>query len=122
MLRRRAANETASEMHGHLAATRHTLPGAYVYTRVAEITDDISKMVVELVQTLHRRTEHHLEHQILRDVSGVEGKINILYRIAEGVVANPKGTIPEVLFPVVPRKPSQLWPWNHTIKGRGNTQ
>ncbi|MGH9453694.1 MAG: hypothetical protein ACRD2O_06945, partial [Terriglobia bacterium] len=102
MLKRRAGNETASEMRGHSAATRHALLGVYVYLRGSEVTDAISKMAVELVQTLYRRTERQLERQVVRNVSGVEGKINMLYRIAEAVVANPDGTIREVLFPVVP--------------------
>jgi hypothetical protein len=51
--------------------------------------------------SLDRRSDRQLYRKLLRDLQRVEGKIQILFRVAEVVITKPEGTIREVLFPVV---------------------
>src|SRR6476660_10258900 len=58
-------------------------------------------MLVEIIQRLDRRSDQQVYRELLRDLQRVEGKIQILFRVAEVVITKPEGTIREVLFPVV---------------------
>jgi hypothetical protein len=66
-----------------------------------KVTDDVIKMLVEIIQRLDRRSDQQLYRELLRDLQRVEGKIQILFRVAEVVTTKPEGTIREVLFPIV---------------------
>ena len=101
MLKRRGWNEKASEMREHPHVVRYALLATFVHLRLAEVTDDVVKMLVEIIQRLDRRSDQQLYRELLRDLQGVEGEIQILFRVAEVVITKPEGTIREVLFPVV---------------------
>ncbi len=101
MLKRRAWNEKASEMREHPQGVRYALIATFVHVRLAEVTDDAVKMLVEIIQRLDRRSDQQVYRELLRDLQRVEGKIQILFRVAEVVITKPEGTIREVLFPVV---------------------
>jgi Tn3 transposase DDE domain/Domain of unknown function (DUF4158) len=101
MLKRRAWNENASHMREHPDGIRYALLAIFVYVRLAEVTDDVVRMLVEIIQRLDRRSDHQLYRELLQDLKRVEGKIQILYRVAEVVTTTPDGRIREVLFPVV---------------------
>jgi hypothetical protein len=77
------------------------LLATFVYLRLAEVTDDVVKMLVEIIQRLDRRSDRRLYRELLKDLQRVEGKIQIHFRVAEVVITKPEGTIREVLFPVV---------------------
>ena len=101
LLSRRAKNEKAGEMRNHPAAVRYSLMACFLLTRQAEIIDDIVQMFLLLLRKLERQTEKQIDREILRDFKLVEGKNQILYRIAKAVVAEPNGTISTVIFPSV---------------------
>jgi hypothetical protein len=101
MLKRRAWNEKASEMREHPNGIRYALLASFAHVRLAEVTDDVVKMLVETIQRLDRRSDQQLYRELLRDFQRVEGKIQILFRVAEVVTSKPDGMIREVLFPVV---------------------
>ena len=63
--------------------------------------DDMVQMFLLLLRKLDRQTEKQIEREILRDFKLVEGKNQILYRIAKAVMAQPNGTVNEVIFPTV---------------------
>jgi len=116
MLKRRAWNEKASEMREHPHSIRYALLATFVHVRLAEVTDDIIKMLVEIIQRLDRRSDQQLYRELLRDLQRVEGKIQILFRVAEVVTTKPEGTIREVLFPMVHL--SSTWKVPHSWKRR----
>jgi hypothetical protein len=85
---------------------RYALIATFVHVRLAEVIDDVVKMLVEIIQRLDRRSDQQVYRELLRDLQRVEGKIQILFRVAEVVITKPEGTIREVLVPiqgVVPR-------------------
>lgn len=100
-LKRRAHNERAGEMRVHPAPIRYTLLACFINVRTMEVTDDVVRMLLEIIRRIKTQTEKHLHKALLRDIKRVVGKVQILFRVAEAVIEAPGGTIREVLFPRV---------------------
>ncbi len=101
LLKRRAKNERAGEMREHPADIRRALMACFIYLRAKEVTDDATRMMMEMIHRIESLTERQLEREILQDVTRVEGKVQILFRVAEAVVEKPDGKVSEVIFPRV---------------------
>jgi hypothetical protein len=101
VLKRRAMNETASEMRDHPEGIRYALMGCFLYVRAMEVTDDVTRMAIDLIHRLQKRSEKQIQREWLADLERVEGKMQILSRVAEAVVEKPDGIVREVIFPKV---------------------
>jgi TnpA family transposase len=101
LLKRRATNERAGEMRAHPDSIRYALMACFLHVRTMEVTDDVVRMLLEVIHRIETQTEKHLHRELLRDIKRVTGKVQILFRVAEAVVEAPDGTIREVLFPRV---------------------
>ena len=101
MLKRRATNEHAGKMRDHPAPIRYTLLACFVYVRTMEVTDDTVRMMLEVIRRIDTQTEKQLHKELLQDIKRVSGKVQLLFRIAEAVVEDPQGSIPDVIFPQV---------------------
>jgi TnpA family transposase len=100
-LRRRAQNERAGEMRAHPAPIRYALMACFIHVRTMDVTDDVVRMLLEIIRRMDTQTEKHLQKELLRDIKRVAGKVQLLYRVAEAVIEEPDGTIRAVLFPQV---------------------
>jgi len=98
MLKRRASKETASEMRAHSNVIRYALMASYLYVRAMEVTDDITRMAIDLIHRLDTRSEKQIHREFLADLKRVDGKMQILSRVAEAVVEQPDGIVREVIF------------------------
>ena len=98
MLKRRASKETASEMRDHSNVIRYALMASYLYVRAMEVTDDITRMAIDLIHRLDTRSEKQIHREFLADLKRVDGKMQILSRVAEAVVEHPDGIVREVIF------------------------
>jgi hypothetical protein len=103
-LRRRAGNEKASEMREHPEVIRYGLMGCFLHVRGMEVTDDITRMAVNLIHRLDKGSEKQIQRELLADLQRVGGKLQILSRISEAVVECPDGTVREVIFTKVNEK------------------
>ena len=101
LLKRRATNETATERQEHPDFIRYGLMESFLYVRSSEVTDDITRMAVELIQRLDKTLREQIFRELLADVARVEGKMQILSRVAEAVVEQPDGIVRDVIFPAV---------------------
>jgi hypothetical protein len=101
LLKRRAHQEDASQMRTHPAPIRYALLTCLIHLRTIEVTDDVVRMMLEVIRRLETQTDKHLHKELLQDIKRVAGKLQILFRVAEAVVEAPDGTIREVLFPRV---------------------
>ena len=101
MLKRRASKETASEMRDHCNVIRYALMASYLYVRAMEVTDDITRMAIDLIHRLDTRSEKQIHREFLADLKRVDGKMQILSRVAEAVVEKPDCIVREVIFPQV---------------------
>lgn len=105
ILKRRASNETASEMRDHPAIIRYALMACFLYVRATEVTDDVTRMAINLIHRIDTRSEKQIHREFLADLKRVDGKLQILSRVAEAVVEKPDGTVREVIFPQVREEP-----------------
>jgi Domain of unknown function (DUF4158)/Tn3 transposase DDE domain len=101
MFKRRATNEKASEMREHPEGIRYALMGCFLHVRALEVTDDVTRMAIELIHRLDARSEKQIHRQLLADLERVEGKMQILSQVAEIVVEHPDGIVREVIFPQI---------------------
>ena len=88
-------------MREHSEQIRYALLACFIYIRTSEITDDIVNMIIDLIQKVDTNSQTQLNQKLLSDIKKVEGKVQILYRVAEAVIKNPNGSIKEVIFPEV---------------------
>jgi len=101
VLFRRAKNETASEMRGHPASIRYGLMTCFIDIRTMEVIDNIVEIFVAAIHRIDVRSEKKRDKELLKDIKHVEGKTQILFRVAEAVMSNPDGSIRDVIFPKV---------------------
>lgn len=99
--RDRAATEAPSELKAHPPEIRAALMGALCYSREREITDSLVDLVIQLVHRIDVRAERRVEKELLADLKRVNGKTNLLFRMAEAATEYPDGTVREVLYPVI---------------------
>jgi hypothetical protein len=66
-----------------------------------EVLDDIVRMAIEMIHRVDVRSDNQLNRELIENLKHVDGKLQILSRIAEAVVTKPDGIIREVLFPKV---------------------
>lgn len=74
------------------------LLASFVYVRTGDVADNVIKMFIDLIHRMDFESEQELDQQLLRDLKMVEGKVQMLLRIAKAVVKEPSGTIREVIF------------------------
>ena len=101
MLKRRAANEKASEMREHPDEIRYALMGCFLHVQAMEVTDEVTRMAIELIHRLDVRSENLIRREWLDELERVDGKMQILSHVAEAVTEHPDGMVREVIFPRV---------------------
>jgi hypothetical protein len=99
--RGRAAKLYPSDLRAAPQPVRLTLLAALCWTRVAEITDALVELLIELVHGINTRAEKRVERELIADLRRVRGKEGILFRLADAAVARPDETVRAALFPVV---------------------
>ncbi|MBN8190577.1 Tn3 family transposase [Bacillus sp. NTK074B] len=99
--RQRAVSEDIRELRRHPENIRYTLLSAFFWSRGREITDNLVELLIQIVHRIGARAERKVEKEFLRDFRKVNGKTNVLFRLAEKAVEQPDGIVRDVLFPVV---------------------
>src|SRR5260221_1010906 len=85
-------------MRDHSNVIRYALMASYLYVRAMEVTDDITRMAIQLIHRLTPRSDTQIHREFLADLKRVDGKMQILSRVAEAVVEQPDGIVREVIF------------------------
>ena len=98
--RQRIASEPPREARRHPDAIRYTLLAAFCFLRSQEITDNLVDLLLGIIKRIGNNAEKRVERRILRDVKRVRGKGRILYDVARVSIAEPNGTVSEVIYPV----------------------
>jgi len=100
-LRQRAISEDLTEIRRHPLHIRYTLLAAFFWCRSREITDNLIELMIQIIHRIGVRAEKRVEKEYIKDFRKVNGKTNVLFRLAEKAVEEPDGIIRDVLFPVV---------------------
>jgi len=97
----RVVTEDLRELRRHPEAMRYTLLSIFFWLRSREITDNLIELLIQIVHRIGVRAERKVERELLNDLKRVNGKTNLLFKVAEAAVNNPEGIVKQVLFPVV---------------------
>lgn len=74
---------------------------AFCWVRQREITDDLVDLLIRVLNDIRVRAKYKEEKRLLADFIRVNGKQQLLFRLAKTMLENPNGIISEVLYPVV---------------------
>lgn len=99
--RQRVATEDAREMRRHPDPIRYTLLAAFCHLRLQELTDTLADLLCEIIHRIETRAEKKVDKDLLQSLKRVRGKPRLLFLVAEAAVANPDGSVRQVVFPVV---------------------
>jgi hypothetical protein len=99
--KQRAVSEDSRELRRHPEPLRYTLLAAFFWLRCREITDNLIELLIQIIHRIGVRAERKVEKEFINDFKRVNGKTNILFRMADAVLNNPEGIIKDVLFPIV---------------------
>jgi Domain of unknown function (DUF4158)/Tn3 transposase DDE domain len=83
------------------APLRMLLLTVFCHARRQALTDRLADLLVALVHRIGAKAEQRIERDLLEDLKRVAGKTGLLFRVAEASLAQPEGTVKEVIFPVV---------------------
>ncbi len=115
--RRRASTQAPRELRRHPPAIRYTLLTAFCWQRQQEITDSLVELLVQIVHRIYLSAERRIDKELINDFKRVDGKPNLLFRIAEAALEYPEQLVKDVVYPVVSRKTLQNLVQEFKIKG-----
>ena len=99
--KQRIISEDISEIRRHPETIRYSLLSIFFLTRQREITDNLIELLIQIIHRIGVRAERKIEKELLNDFRRVNGKTNLLYKMADAALKNPDGLIKDILFPVV---------------------
>ncbi|SHK42077.1 Tn3 family transposase [Tepidibacter formicigenes] len=99
--KQRVASEDLRELRRHPEPLRYTLLSAFFWLRCREITDNLIELLIQIIHRIGVRAERKVEKEFINDFKRVNGKTNILFKMADAALNNPDGIVKEVLFPIV---------------------
>lgn len=74
---------------------------AFCWVRQREITDDLVNLLIRVLNDIRVRAKYNEEKRLLNDYIRVNGKQQLLFRLAQVMLENPDGIISEVLYPII---------------------
>ncbi|MBV8883348.1 MAG: Tn3 family transposase [Chroococcidiopsidaceae cyanobacterium CP_BM_RX_35] len=102
--RQRASSEPPRELRRHPAPIRYTLVAAFCWLRSQEITDSLVELLSQIVHRIGVRAERRVEKELIADFKRVDGKTNLLFRIAEVSLEHPDKLVKEIVYPVASKQ------------------
>ncbi|MGW3471041.1 hypothetical protein ACWDKQ_21870 [Saccharopolyspora sp. NPDC000995] len=100
--RSRAARMFPSDFAECSGPVRYTLLAALCWVRQAEITDDLIRLLVDLVHKINARAERRVEKELLGEMTSVPGKKGIFLKMVNAVLEHPDEQVRSAVWPVVP--------------------
>jgi hypothetical protein len=91
--RARAAVESPSHLRAHSVEVTLTLLAALVHCRSWEITDALVTLLLCTVHAIEARADRRVTKQLVAEFRRVQGKENLLFRVAEAATARPDDTV-----------------------------
>jgi len=81
----------------------YSLLAVFCWVRQREVTDDLVDLFIRVLKDIQIRAEYREEKRLLADFIRVEGKQQLLFRLAEAMWEQPQGIIETVLYPIIGR-------------------
>ena len=99
--RSRAARMYPSDFAKAPDPVKLTLLAALCHVRLAELTDGLAGLLIELVHRISVRAEGKVENELSSEFRRVHGKQGILFKLAAAAVDHPDELVRTALYPVV---------------------
>ena len=98
--RLRVETESLTEIRRHPDPIRYLLLSAFCAQRSQEIVDSIIELFILLVHRLESRSRRRTSSEIVATAEKNEDHDQLLYQIAVAALAQPEGTVQDVIYPV----------------------
>ena len=98
--RQRVETESLTEIRRHPNTIRYLLLSAFCDQRSQEIVDSIVELFILLVHKLESRSRKRAASEIVATAEESENHDQMLYQIAVAALAQPEGTVQDVIYPV----------------------
>jgi TnpA family transposase len=98
--RQRVETESLTEIRRHPDPIRYTLLSAFCSQRSQEIVDSIIELFILLVHKLESRSRKRASAEMIATAEESENHDQMLYQIAVAALAQPEGTVQDVIYPV----------------------
>lgn len=99
--KQRVITEDIYEIRRHPEYVRYSLLSAFFWVRSGEITDNLIELLIQVIHKIAARSERKVQKEFINDLKRVSGKTNILYLMAEKLLANPDGIIKDTIYPEI---------------------
>ena len=98
--RQRVETESLTEIRRHPDPIRYLLLSAFCHQRSCEIVDSIIELFMLLVHRLESRSRRRTSSEIVATAQENKDHDQLLYQIAVAALAQPEGTVQDVIYPV----------------------
>ncbi|MEL6456536.1 MAG: Tn3 family transposase, partial [Cyanobacteria bacterium J06623_5] len=98
--RQRVETESLTEIRRHPDPIRYLLLSAFCSQRSQEIVDSIIELFILLVHKLESRSRKRAASEVIATAEESENHDQMLYQIAVAALAQPEGTVQDVIYPV----------------------
>lgn len=98
--RQRVETESLTEIRRHPDPIRYLLLSAFCSQRSQEIVDSIIELFILLVHRLESRSRKRVSSEIVATAQETQAHDQLLYQIAVAALAQPEGTVQDVIYPV----------------------
>ncbi|MGB5914518.1 MAG: Tn3 family transposase, partial [Phormidesmis sp.] len=98
--RQRVETESLTEIRRHPDPIRYLLLSAFCHQRSGEIVDSIIELFMLLVHRLESRSRRRTSSEIVATAQENKDHDQLLYQIAVAALAQPEGTVQDVIYPV----------------------
>jgi hypothetical protein len=100
-----AAVESVSHLQRHENEDQTlTLLAGFCWVRQRKITDQLVELFIQVLNDIRLRAKQRVEQELLIDFIRVDGKQQLLFKLAEAMWDNPEGIIRDVLYPLIGKK------------------
>jgi hypothetical protein len=117
--RGRCAVESPSHLRRRSADAACTLLASYVHERTREITDELTELLIATVHRIDARAQKKVTEELVNAFKRVDGKENLLFKIAEAALSEPSGVVEHVVYPAVRGGEQTLKELVHEYKTKG---
>ena len=100
----RVAAAVPSDIKEHKPKTLYASMAIFCHFRSELLTDDLVETLIQLIHKIRTSAEISINKNILSEVKCVNGKFDILYKLAATSAENPTGVIEDTIYPKVSKE------------------
>lgn len=90
-----------SEILKYSSVTRYALMAIFCYVASQRIIDTFTEILIRRIQLIETNAEHKMAVKYLKEIIKVDGKMDILLKLANASVESPQGVVEDVIYPEV---------------------